>query len=154
MVLQTLLHILQTFPEHGCATDGNSRVLVIGCSLFRLPLLGATFLLWHCSSLSVSQFRFLFKLKPFSLFLPSLTYSKLLTGIRCCTEMYLYFVLEFIQGGWKRGMGGGGGGNVYGSFSWKLDQRQRGCRFPDEIKIKLKHKTLYCYISDVMCLEK
>ena len=28
---------------------------------------------------------------------------------------------------------------VYESISWKLDQR--GCRFPDEIKIKLKHET-------------
>ena len=36
---------------------------------------------------------------------------------------------------------------IYGSFSWKLDQR--GCCFCDEIKIKINH-----YISDVMCLEK
>ena len=29
--------------------------------------------------------------------------------------------------------------SIYGSFSWKMDQI--GCRFPDELKIKLKHET-------------
>ena len=31
------------------------------------------------------------------------------------------------------------GVHIHGSFSWKLDQR--GCRFPDEIKINLKHES-------------
>ena len=85
--------------ENFLVQDGSVGALVTGPSLFRLPLSGTTFLLtFDTAGLSHS-----------SKLLTS-AYSDPLTGIRCCTWLFLIFVLllTFSLVDWWGGRGGWG----------------------------------------------
>ena len=90
----------------------NLKALVTGCSLFRLLLSGATFLLTSDTAVLSHSSKLLLKL--FSLLLPILSYSNLsqaldavLDLIFCCwlTDVCVCIV---VLGGCKAGGGGGG----------------------------------------------
>ena len=82
------LSIPVQIEKHFLAQDGNSRALVTGRSLFRLPLSGTTFLLTPDTAVLSHSSKLL--LKPFSSLLTTMRYSNPPTGNGLCTDCCCY----------------------------------------------------------------
>ena len=72
--------------------DGNLGALVTGRSLFRLPLSGTTFLLTPDTAVLYHSSKLL--LKPFSLLLPTLSYSNPFTALDAILDFMLILLLS------------------------------------------------------------